>query len=270
VKLAVALGCLAVACTPSSNDVAAKEKPIPKRNIQIGGKVIQKLDAAGIRAAVAEYNKRPDAGRKELPDDLNPRCVNADEAVAFVDALPRIPEDSKRAIAGQVLDLADEALKLHPVDGFGVHALRDNFTISRERGRWIMKPDVNRADLEAELTKAVALVAKHTERRAKAQAEVDAMNRDDPAFPPRFRELAIIKQEQALAWSVALDLVRKAGPLAAQKPIQVGSESWDAARVTQEQATLLKNLETAPAVGGMPGGAPGGGAPGGAPGGGMP
>ncbi len=260
-KQLLALGCLAFACTPSTNDVAAKEKPISKFRIQIGGKEVARLDAAGVREAVADYNRRPDAGRKELPDDLNPRCVSPDEAAAFVAALPGLPRKSMQAIEGETLDLADEALKLRPVDGFGVHALRGEFTISKKRGNWIMKPDLNRDDLQAELTRALALVKEKTQQRTKEQAEVDAMDRDDPAFPPRFRALAIIKQEQALAWSVALDLVNKAESVAKKKPLQIGGETWDAARVAKEQAELEKNLETAPAVGGMPGGAPGGGMP---------
>lgn len=254
VAVLVFLGCAAA----RNEGASAMDEPIRRLKVTIGGKPLASLDAAAVRAAVVEYNRQPQTGRPEIPDAVNPRCLSADEAVAFVEALPRLPRASQKALAGEAVELADEGLKLHPVDGFGVNALRGEFTVERKRGAWIVQPAPNRADVEAELGAALGVVNDKSSRRAEAEKALAGMERTSPDYPPRFRALATLKQEQALAWSVALQLVRMAAPVA---PLTVAGERWEATRIQREQEALEANMRTAPAVGGMPGGAPGGGMP---------
>jgi hypothetical protein len=247
------ISCIVIGCTAATNEnVSGMNEPVPNLTLVIGGSPITSLDEPAVRAAVAAYNKRPGVGRSELPDHLNPRCVSADEAVAFVAALPRLPVLTRRSLRNETIDLASEGLKLRPMDGFGVSALGDTFRIKKKSGAWLVEPAAHVADIAAELSLAMQLIADKDARRASAQRELDAVDSSHPDYPPRFRAVAMTKQEQALAWSVALKLVRLAVEHVGSGTITVEGQAWDRARLDSEQAALQQKMRSAPAVGGMP------------------
>ena len=225
---------------------------IPELTITLGDSELSSLDEDDLRRAVAEYNRRPGAGRPELPDEANPRCLAPDKVVAFVEALPRLDPGSRTLLEGQSLDLAHRGLRLRAVSGFGEHALRGGVSISRERSGFAVVPEHHIDDVAADLDVAMSVVADKTARVEAADKALEGLQRGDPGYPERFRERAQAKQEQALAWSAALPLVRAGAELVGEGRVTVAGETWDSDRFDAERKALESKMRSAPATGGMP------------------
>lgn len=221
--------------------------------VLLGGRPLDVHDPDAVRRAIEEWNRGPNRGRSALPDRLNPRCLSADEVLAFVEALPRLPEATLRALRDAPLELSAPALKLAPVDGFGVHGFTEGFGLVRDELGWSVRPEVARADVQVELDDALAWLEDREADVASAAREVDATPREDPHWPARWRALASAREGLALAQSVALGLVEKAAVLAeaGERPRAAG-RVWTAAALAEKKRALEAALGSAPPVGGMP------------------
>ncbi|MCO4747058.1 MAG: hypothetical protein KC912_19840 [Proteobacteria bacterium] len=229
-------------------------------SLTLDGETVDPADETALRAAVASYNAKPNRTRAELPDDLNVRCLQADEVVAFVGALGQVELAEGAPTA---LELSAPELGLRALDGFGVHTIASGFELAAVGGSLKVVPAAGVEDAGAELHALIAVRAAATEDVTKALAARDALPADTPPWFEANRTHASTVGRLALIDSSLRMLLKKAAPLAAGAPVPVGDESWDAARFEALAKELAEAASSAPAVGGMPGGAPGGGMPGG-------
>lgn len=242
-----------LACA-ASNPGTAMPTALDALRLTLDGTTVDAAEPDALREAVLAYNRGPNRTRTELPDDLNVRCLRADEVIAFVAALGdmQLPESSSGA-----LELSAPELGLRAVDGFGLGAINAGFTLANVDGRYQVMPQAERGDAGRDLEAVHALLVEKRMDVDTALAARDALPANTQAYYAANRLHASALGERALVESTLRMLLTKAAPLAATAPVPVGEEMWDAARFEALARELAAAQADAPAIGGMPGGMPG-------------
>jgi hypothetical protein len=225
-----------------------------------------KLTHHELRARIDEHNKRNFHHELDELQQLNPRWLSLDEVLLLLARLPSLPPDSLARLRHTPLDLWAPGLKLRCADGFGRHGLAGAWELVLSDGAWRIAPDLDAADLAADLATATAAEARRKQLHDDARLKLMPLAPGTPEYPPAFHaeadaKLRLFAVQQAEQW-----LLEQLRPLV---PAAGSVHGWTVARIDGERARLASALAGAPLGGGV--GMPGSGPPGGGmPGGGMP
>lgn len=181
---------------------------VPGPRLTLDGAPLDPADRAGVEQAVRAWNAAQDSPR--LPAELNARTLRLEEVQAFLARLAAWPDDVRRALAGETLELTSRALRLGPLDGFGAHGWRGAVRLVRTPEGWAPEPRVDPVDLEAALGTAAALVREREAARSDAEARFAATVEGTPAWSAAFRTWCRAKGALGLALSAEIALLAHA------------------------------------------------------------